>query len=114
MHDKASGVDLRKTEEDATAKPTNISQLLDDRNVYFTRIVLLLYVRLFAFVVGVILISFHIFIYLQDKDLFKLIFTLISASIPFIVIFLVTKVIKDLEAKIDNANAMILNKISPD
>ena len=115
MIDKKPTVDLEKIEvEQSPPKPKTLSELLEDRDTYFMRIGLLLYVRLFAFVVGVLMLALNAFIYLQDADIFKLVFTTISAIVPFIVVFLMTRLIKEFEAKIAEANESLRTTKNPD
>lgn len=117
MLDETAGIDLKKVDASTNQKAINqkaIDNILDDRNSLFMRVGLLLYVRLFAFLVGTALVAINIFIYSQDKDVFKLVLTMISSSIPFIVIFIVTRVIHTLEAQIADINLSLRQKINPD
>lgn len=117
MLDETAGINLKKVDASANKKAINqkaINNNLDDRNALFMRVGLLLYVRLFAFLVGTALVAINIFIYSQDKDVFKLVLTMISSSIPFIVIFIVTRVIHTLETKITDINLSLQKKINPD
>lgn len=117
MLDKTAGINLKKVDASANKRAINqkaINNNLDDRNALFMRVGLLLYVRLFAFLVGTALVAINIFIYSQDKDVFKLVLTMISSLTPFIVILIVTRTIHTLEAKIADINLSLQKKINPD
>lgn len=117
MLNETAGIDLKKVDASTNQKAIDkkaIDNDLDDRNALFVRVGLLLYVRLFAFLVGTAMVAINIFIYSQDKDVFKLVLTMISSLIPFIFIFILTRVIQASEARIADINLSLQQKINPD